>query len=125
MIAQPSPASWRLASRLTGTFQGHAAHRSRASCPAEPQRLTGALIEPVGISPIPSMRFMAHKSFHITSSKAMQKKIDLSSPRCVFRGNFPHHNPNLDLILQVFRPHGQEPAAFPTSVKEVVAIYVG
>ena len=26
MIAQPSPASWPLASCLTGTFQGHAAH---------------------------------------------------------------------------------------------------
>jgi hypothetical protein len=34
--------------RLTRTFQGHAPHRDRVSCPAEPQRLTDSLIEPVG-----------------------------------------------------------------------------
>ena len=50
MVSQSSRAFWRFASRLTRTFQGQAAHADRAPYLAEPQRLTGSLIEPAGIS---------------------------------------------------------------------------
>jgi hypothetical protein len=64
MHPQPSRASWRLASRLTRTFQGQLFHGQLASTAATPQGLIACLYRRRGFPPITSLRFVAHQIGH-------------------------------------------------------------
>jgi hypothetical protein len=109
MHPQPSPASWRLASRLTGTFQGQLFHGQLASTAATPQRLIACLYRRRRFPPITSLRFVAHEvkvpsddqiavDAHdlVSLTSICTRPVDASEPS---RGNAPDGNFSLTMFV--------------------------